>query len=72
MRVERQPRWLTLNDHCQGYHDIATVLLLTFVPDLSTEHDTSPDLVQLLERLSLHRLRDSMGAGLGPLMGQLR
>jgi hypothetical protein len=47
----------------QGYHDIATVVFLTL-----------PDELQLscLEHLSLHRLRDSMGVGLEPVLGLLR
>ncbi|KAI0312170.1 rab-GTPase-TBC domain-containing protein [Amylostereum chailletii] len=47
----------------QGYHDIVTVLFLTL-----------PEEVQLpaAEKMSLHRLRDSMGKTLEPLMGLLR
>jgi len=47
----------------QGYHDIITVLFLTLPPEL---------VLACAEKLSLHRLRDSMGKGLEPLMGQLR
>ncbi|KAF5310588.1 hypothetical protein D9619_007740 [Psilocybe cf. subviscida] len=47
----------------QGYHDIATVFFLTL-----------PEELQLLcvEKISLHRLRDSMGQGLEPVLGLLR
>ncbi|KAF8918724.1 hypothetical protein CPB85DRAFT_1430416 [Mucidula mucida] len=46
-----------------GYHDIITVLFLTL-----------PSEVQLAcaEQLSLHRIRDSMGLGLEPVLGLLR
>ncbi|KAF8512553.1 rab-GTPase-TBC domain-containing protein [Hysterangium stoloniferum] len=47
----------------QGYHDIITVLFLTLPPEL---------VLPCAEKLSLHRLRDSMGKGLEPLVGQLR
>lgn len=47
----------------QGYHDIATVIFLTLPPE-----------VQFLcvEKLSLHRLRDSMGSSLEPVLGLLK
>ncbi|KAF8586615.1 hypothetical protein K439DRAFT_1659568 [Ramaria rubella] len=47
----------------QGYHDIITVLFLTLPLEL---------VLPSAEKLSLHRLRDSMGSGLEPLIGQLR
>ncbi|KAF9051639.1 rab-GTPase-TBC domain-containing protein [Panaeolus papilionaceus] len=47
----------------QGYHDIVTVIFLTLPPELH---------VACVEKLSLHRLRDSMGAGLEPVLGLLR
>ncbi|TFY64550.1 hypothetical protein EVG20_g5909, partial [Dentipellis fragilis] len=47
----------------QGYHDIITVLLLTLPPHAQ---------LRAAERLSLHRLRDSMGRTLEPLVGLLR
>ncbi|KAF8531086.1 rab-GTPase-TBC domain-containing protein [Gautieria morchelliformis] len=47
----------------QGYHDIVTVLFLSLPPKL---------VLPSAEKLSLHRLRDSMGNGLEPLVGQLR
>ncbi|EIM88956.1 uncharacterized protein STEHIDRAFT_166906 [Stereum hirsutum FP-91666 SS1] len=47
----------------QGYHDIITVLLLTLPPPLR---------LPAAEKLSLHRLRDSMGKTLEPLIGLLR
>lgn len=54
---------LLLNAGTQGYHDIVSVLFLTLPPE-----------IQLVstEKLSLHRLRDSMGTGLEPLVGLLR
>lgn len=54
----------------QGYHDIVTVILLTFQPD--ADASLSLDIHEMVEKLSLHRLRDSMGVGLAPLIGQLR
>ncbi|ORY92636.1 rab-GTPase-TBC domain-domain-containing protein [Leucosporidium creatinivorum] len=48
----------------QGYHDIISVLLLT-LEDEQTSLDAA-------ERMSLHRLRDSMGSGLEPVLGYLR
>ncbi|KZT32110.1 hypothetical protein SISSUDRAFT_1067188 [Sistotremastrum suecicum HHB10207 ss-3] len=47
----------------QGYHDIVSVLMLSL-----------PDQVQVkcVEMMSLHRLRDSMGKGLEPMVGLLR
>ncbi|KAG8988129.1 hypothetical protein FRB93_004284 [Tulasnella sp. JGI-2019a] len=53
----------------QGYHDIISVLYLTLPASVE---DPSPLLVSCSEKLSLHRLRDSMGAGLDPLVGLLR
>ena len=52
-----------LSDRFQGYHDIISVLFLTL-----------PHEIQLVstEKLSLYRLRDSMGTGLEPLVGLLR
>ncbi|EPQ50933.1 hypothetical protein GLOTRDRAFT_82067 [Gloeophyllum trabeum ATCC 11539] len=50
-------------NYFQGYHDIITVLFLTL-----------PKEVQFVsaEKFSLHRLRDSMGSSLEPVLGQLR
>ncbi|PCH34972.1 hypothetical protein WOLCODRAFT_139669 [Wolfiporia cocos MD-104 SS10] len=47
----------------QGYHDIVSVVYLTL-----------PEGLQLpcVEKLSLHRVRDSMGASLEPVVGLLR
>ncbi|KAH9057204.1 rab-GTPase-TBC domain-containing protein [Lactarius vividus] len=45
-------------NYFQGFHDIATVLQLTLPPELA---------LPSLEKLSLHRLRDSMGHTLEPL-----
>ncbi|KAG8882245.1 hypothetical protein FRB98_003849 [Tulasnella sp. 332] len=53
----------------QGYHDIISVLYLT-LPD--SGQVLSPLLVSCSEKISLHRLRDAMGAGLEPLVGFLR
>ncbi|GJJ15099.1 hypothetical protein Clacol_009374 [Clathrus columnatus] len=47
----------------QGYHDIITVLFLTLPPEY---------VLPCAEKISLHRLRDAMGNGLEPLVGQLR
>ncbi|TFK48917.1 hypothetical protein OE88DRAFT_1663187, partial [Heliocybe sulcata] len=47
----------------QGYHDIVTVLFLTLPKELQ---------FVCAEKLSLHRLRDSMGSSLEPVLGQLR
>lgn len=58
----------------QGYHDIVSVFLLTFLPDLRPDNELSTltEMQNCVEKLSLQRLRDSMGVGLGPLIGQLR
>ncbi|GAA5849485.1 hypothetical protein JCM8547_000469 [Rhodosporidiobolus lusitaniae] len=48
----------------QGYHDIVSVLLLTL--------DDDDLLVSVAERLSLHHIRDSIGAGLEPTLGYLK
>ncbi|KAG1798988.1 rab-GTPase-TBC domain-containing protein [Suillus plorans] len=47
----------------QGYHDIVTVVFLTLPPELQ---------LPCIEKLSLHRLRDSMGPTLEPVLGLLR
>ncbi|KAH8830296.1 rab-GTPase-TBC domain-containing protein [Flagelloscypha sp. PMI_526] len=47
----------------QGYHDIISVILLTL---------PSPLQFSCAEKLSLHRLRDSMGTSLEPVLGLLR
>lgn len=47
----------------QGYHDIISVLFLSLPPEIQ---------LVSVEKLSLHRLRDSMGPGLEPLIGLLR
>ncbi|XP_006463539.1 hypothetical protein AGABI2DRAFT_120352 [Agaricus bisporus var. bisporus H97] len=49
-------------NYFQGYHDIATVVFLTLPEELQSS---------CLENLSLHRLRDSMGVGLEPVLGLL-
>ncbi|KAG1748328.1 rab-GTPase-TBC domain-containing protein [Suillus paluster] len=47
----------------QGYHDIVTVIFLTLPPELQ---------LPCVEQLSLHRVRDSMGPTLEPVLGLLR
>ncbi|KDQ52193.1 hypothetical protein JAAARDRAFT_73264 [Jaapia argillacea MUCL 33604] len=47
----------------QGYHDIVTVIFLTLPKELQ---------FPCTEKLSLHRVRDSMGATLEPVLGLLR
>lgn len=61
----RGSRLYTLSDTqvVKGYHDIITVLFLTLPAEL---------VLPCAEKLSLHRLRDSMGHGLESLIGQLR
>ncbi|KZP28572.1 hypothetical protein FIBSPDRAFT_947404 [Athelia psychrophila] len=56
----RQHRQLS---YFQGYHDIITVLFLTLPPALR---------LPCAEKLSLHRVRDSMGSTLEPVLGLLR
>ena len=48
----------------QGYHDIMSILLLV-LNDLELAKCCA-------EKMSLHRLRDSMGPGLDPVLGYLR
>ncbi|KAH9918040.1 rab-GTPase-TBC domain-containing protein, partial [Amylocystis lapponica] len=52
-----------LLNYFQGYHDVISVLFLTLPEDLH---------MACAEKLSLHRLRDSMGASLEPVVGLLR
>ncbi|KAG2343019.1 hypothetical protein BDR05DRAFT_948435 [Suillus weaverae] len=47
----------------QGYHDIVTVVFLTLPPELQ---------LPCIEKLSLHRVRDSMGPTLEPVLGLLQ
>ncbi|KAH7106881.1 rab-GTPase-TBC domain-containing protein [Auriculariales sp. MPI-PUGE-AT-0066] len=47
----------------QGYHDIISVLFLTLPYSVA---------LAAAEKMSLHRLRDAMGTGLEPLVGQLQ
>ncbi|PIL23198.1 hypothetical protein GSI_14507 [Ganoderma sinense ZZ0214-1] len=47
----------------QGYHDIVSVVFLTLPNDLH---------LPVVEKLSLHRVRDSMGTSLEPVVGLLR
>ncbi|KAG8753086.1 hypothetical protein FRC14_006440 [Serendipita sp. 396] len=61
----------------QGYHDVLSVLLLTFREHQDKVGDQFKDafidqLNTSAEKLSLHRLRDAMGPGLEPLVGLLR
>jgi hypothetical protein len=50
-------------NYFQGYHDIMTVIYLTLPPELQ---------LSCAEKLSLHRLRDSMLHTLEPVLGLLR
>lgn len=47
----------------QGYHDIVSVIFLTLPKELH---------LPVVEKLSLHRVRDSMGTNLDPVVGLLR
>ena len=47
----------------QGYHDIVSVIFLTLPRELH---------LPVTEKLSLHRVRDSMGVNLDPVVGLLR
>ena len=65
----------------QGYHDVRLVSLCS-----DSAADLCPQIISVLlltlededislaaaERMSLHRLRDSMGSGLEPVLGYLR
>lgn len=55
--------WCLVLISFQGYHDIITVLFLTLPPALH---------LPCAEQLSLHRVRDSMGSSLEPVLGLLR
>ncbi|PBK67533.1 hypothetical protein ARMSODRAFT_989032 [Armillaria solidipes] len=50
-------------NYFQGYHDIVSVLFLTLPPEIQ---------FPCAEKMSLHRVRDSMGHGLEPILGLLR
>ncbi|KAG8744871.1 hypothetical protein FRC10_009241 [Ceratobasidium sp. 414] len=56
----------------QGYHDIISTLQLTLHPSLDTDEEAFRILHACALKISLHRARDAMGAGLEPLTGQLR
>ncbi|KAG9086468.1 hypothetical protein FRC06_003071 [Ceratobasidium sp. 370] len=56
----------------QGYHDIISTLQLTLHPSLDTNEEAFRILHACALKISLHRARDAMGAGLEPLTGQLR
>lgn len=63
----------------QGYHDIVAVILLTLSPErpFSSIHLFPDDHQQaqielIVERISLHLIRDSMTRDLLPIMGQLK
>ncbi|KAI0765779.1 hypothetical protein BC629DRAFT_1540310 [Irpex lacteus] len=60
VKVFRKRRRLS---YFQGYHDIVAVLFLTLPQELQ---------LPCVEKLSLHRVRDSMGASLEPVVGLLR
>ncbi|KAG8913630.1 hypothetical protein FRC00_001965 [Tulasnella sp. 408] len=60
----------------QGFHDVISVLYLTLH---DSQENLQPDstrpselLLRCGEKISLHRLRDSMGSGLEPVVGYLR
>lgn len=66
-------------NYYQGFHDLVSVLLLTYDPDgVIPDDDTcdrSPQYAALqatVDRLSLHFVRDSMCTDLLPAMGQLK
>ncbi|KAK0496055.1 rab-GTPase-TBC domain-containing protein [Armillaria luteobubalina] len=50
-------------NYFQGYHDIISVLFLTLPPEIQ---------FSCAEKMSLHRVRDSMCHGLEPILGLLR
>ncbi|KAG8918652.1 hypothetical protein FRC01_001740 [Tulasnella sp. 417] len=60
----------------QGFHDVISVLYLTLHDSQENLQLDSTQPSKLLlscgEKISLHRLRDSMGSGLEPLVGYLR
>lgn len=63
----------------QGYHDIVAVILLTLSPHrppstsyLFPDETQQAQIELVLERLSLHLIRDSMTRDLLPIMGQLK
>uniref|UniRef100_V5ESR4 Rab-GAP TBC domain-containing protein n=1 Tax=Kalmanozyma brasiliensis (strain GHG001) TaxID=1365824 RepID=V5ESR4_KALBG len=63
----------------QGYHDIVAVILLTLSPDRPSPnaqlfpHERQQAQIELVvERISLHLIRDSMTRDLLPIMGQLK
>jgi len=58
----------------KGYHDVLSVLILTFNEQVTgrTQEEATEMLNLAAEKLSLQRLRDSMGPGLEPLVGLLR
>ena len=66
-----QVRQLVISRRCslkwgltvQGYHDIVSVVFLTLPRELH---------LPVTEKLSLHRVRDSMGVNLDPVVGLLR
>ncbi|KAF8331478.1 rab-GTPase-TBC domain-containing protein [Cantharellus anzutake] len=56
----------------QGYHDIVSVFLLTFTNHSRIDDNDLRKMQTCIDKLSIHRLRDAMGEGLGPLLGGLR
>ncbi|WFD41539.1 GTPase-activating protein gyp8 [Malassezia psittaci] len=62
----------------QGFHDIASVLLLTLSPTLPEEGETWPSIEdqhfvqRSLDKISLHVVRDSMSSNMDPILGQLK
>lgn len=66
--LERHPQL----SYFQGYHDIISTLQLTLHPSVDTDEEALRVLRACAVKISLHRARDAMGAGLQPLTGQLR
>ncbi|KAG8752447.1 hypothetical protein FRC12_011952 [Ceratobasidium sp. 428] len=66
--LERRPQL----SYFQGYHDIISTLQLTLHPSLDVDDEAFRILRACAIKISLHRARDAMGAGLEPLTGQLR
>ncbi|CAE6450049.1 unnamed protein product [Rhizoctonia solani] len=66
--LERRPQL----SYFQGYHDILSTLQLTLHPSLDKDTEAWQLLQECAIKITLHRARDAMGAGLEPLTGQLR
>ncbi|CAE6448358.1 unnamed protein product [Rhizoctonia solani] len=66
--LERHPQL----SYFQGYHDILSTLQLTLHPSVEKDEEAWHLLRECALKITLHRARDAMGAGLEPLTGQLR